>query len=35
MPYFKRGATLGVNCTIIYGNTIGQYAFIGAGTVVT
>jgi UDP-2-acetamido-3-amino-2,3-dideoxy-glucuronate N-acetyltransferase len=30
-----RGATLGANCTIICGNTIGQYAFIGAGSVVT
>ena len=31
----KRGATLGANCTIICGHTIGQYAFIGAGAVVT
>jgi UDP-2-acetamido-3-amino-2,3-dideoxy-glucuronate N-acetyltransferase len=31
----RRGATLGANCTIICGNTIGQYAFIGAGSVVT
>lgn len=31
----KKGATLGANCTIICGNTIGQYAFIGAGAVVT
>ncbi|MET0515386.1 MAG: Gfo/Idh/MocA family oxidoreductase [Nitrospiraceae bacterium] len=31
----RRGATLGANCTIICGNTIGQYAFIGAGAVVT
>lgn len=30
----KKGATLGANCTIICGNTIGKYAFIGAGTVV-
>ena len=30
----KRGATLGANCTIICGNTIGQYVFIGAGAVV-
>ncbi len=30
----KRGATLGANCTIVCGNTIGQYAFIGAGSVV-
>ena len=27
----KRGATLGANCTIISGITIGEYAFIGAG----
>jgi len=31
----KKGATLGANCTIICGITIGQYAFIGAGAVVT
>jgi UDP-2-acetamido-3-amino-2,3-dideoxy-glucuronate N-acetyltransferase len=31
----KKGATLGANCTIVCGNTIGQYAFIGAGAVVT
>lgn len=31
----KRGATLGANCTIICGVTIGRYAFIGAGAVVT
>ena len=31
----KRGATLGANCTIVCGHTIGQYAFIGAGAVVT
>jgi len=30
----KTGATLGANCTIICGIAIGQYAFIGAGTVV-
>jgi UDP-2-acetamido-3-amino-2,3-dideoxy-glucuronate N-acetyltransferase len=30
----KRGATLGANCTIICGITIGQFAFIGAGAVV-
>ncbi|AXK42851.1 acyltransferase [Erythrobacter aureus] len=29
-----RGATLGANCTIICGVTIGAYAFIGAGAVV-
>jgi UDP-2-acetamido-3-amino-2,3-dideoxy-glucuronate N-acetyltransferase len=31
----RRGATLGANCTIVCGITIGQYAFIGAGVVVT
>jgi UDP-2-acetamido-3-amino-2,3-dideoxy-glucuronate N-acetyltransferase len=30
----KRGATLGANCTIICGVTIGQHAFVGAGAVV-
>ena len=32
--YVKRGATLGANCTIICGITIGEYAFVGAGAVV-
>ncbi len=31
----KRGATLGANSTILCGITIGRYAFIGAGAVVT
>lgn len=31
----RHGATLGANCTIVCGHTIGRYAFIGAGTVVT
>ncbi len=31
----KKGATLGANCTIVGGVTIGQYAFVGAGAVVT
>lgn len=31
----KKGATIGANATIICGNTIGEYAFIGAGAVVT
>ena len=31
----KRGATIGANATIICGITIGRYAFIGAGAVVT
>ncbi len=30
----EHGATLGANCTIVCGNTIGRYAFIGAGAVV-
>lgn len=30
-----RGATLGANCTIVCGVTIGEFAFIGAGAVVT
>lgn len=30
----KKGATLGANCTIVCGTTIGHYAFIGAGAVV-
>ena len=31
----KKGATIGANATIICGNTIGAYAMIGAGAVVT
>jgi UDP-2-acetamido-3-amino-2,3-dideoxy-glucuronate N-acetyltransferase len=31
----KRGASLGANSTIVCGTTIGRYAFIGAGAVVT
>jgi UDP-2-acetamido-3-amino-2,3-dideoxy-glucuronate N-acetyltransferase len=31
----KRGATLGANSTVVCGHTIGRYAFIGAGAVVT
>lgn len=31
----KRGASLGANCTIVCGVTINEYAFIGAGAVVT
>lgn len=30
-----RGATLGANCTIVCGLSIGQFAFVGAGAVVT
>ncbi len=31
----KQGATIGANATIVCGNTIGRYAFIGAGAVIT
>lgn len=31
----SRGATIGTNCTVMCGLTIGTYAFIGAGSVVT
>ena len=31
----KKGATIGANATIISGNEIGEYAFVGAGSVVT
>jgi UDP-2-acetamido-3-amino-2,3-dideoxy-glucuronate N-acetyltransferase len=31
----KKGATIGANATIVCGNDIGEYAFIGAGAVVT
>ena len=30
----KQGATLGANCTIVCGVTIGRYAFVGAGAVI-
>lgn len=30
----KKGATLGANCTIVCGTTLGKYSFIGAGAVV-
>ena len=30
----KRGATLGANCTIVCGSTVGEYAFVAAGAVV-
>ncbi|OGQ21947.1 MAG: serine acetyltransferase [Deltaproteobacteria bacterium RBG_16_71_12] len=30
----KQGATLGANCTVVCGVTIGRYAFVGAGAVV-
>lgn len=31
----KRGATIGANATVICGNTLGRYCFVGAGAVVT
>jgi UDP-2-acetamido-3-amino-2,3-dideoxy-glucuronate N-acetyltransferase len=31
----KEGASLGANCTVVCGHTIGKYAFVGAGAVVT
>jgi len=31
----RKGASMGANCTIVCGVTIGRYAFIGAGAVVT
>lgn len=34
-PIIKRGAAIGVNCTILPGVTIGEHALIGAGSVVT
>lgn len=31
----RKGATIGANATIVCGHTLGRYAFIGAGSVVT
>lgn len=31
----KKGASLGANCTVVCGNTVGEYALVGAGSVVT
>jgi len=31
----RKGASIGANATIVCGNEIGEYAFIGAGTVIT
>lgn len=31
----KRGASLGANCTVVCGHTIGAFAFVGAGAVIT
>ena len=32
--FVKKGATLGANCTVLCGLTIGEFAFIGAGALV-
>jgi UDP-2-acetamido-3-amino-2,3-dideoxy-glucuronate N-acetyltransferase len=32
--FVKKGATLGANCTIVCGTTVGAFAFVGAGAVV-
>lgn len=32
--HIKKGATLGANCTIVCGITVGEFAFVGAGAVV-
>lgn len=32
---FRKGATIGANATIVCGITVGRYAFVGAGSVVT
>ena len=32
--WVKKGASLGANCTLVCGVTIGEYAFVGAGAVV-
>lgn len=31
----KKWASLGANCTVVCGNTVGEYSLIGAGSVVT
>lgn len=33
--FFRRGSTIGANSTIVCGITVGRYAFVGAGAVVT
>ncbi len=33
--YVRKGATLGANATIVCGVTIGEYAFVGSGAVIT
>ena len=31
----RRGATLGANATVVCGHTVGEFAFVGAGAVIT
>ena len=33
--YVREGASIGANATIVCGNTLGKYCFVGSGTVVT
>jgi len=33
--FVRRGASIGANATIVCGNEIGEFAFIGAGAVIT
>ena len=33
--YIRKGASIGANATVVCGNEIGEYSFIGAGTVIT
>jgi len=35
VTHVKKGASIGANATIVCGNIIGEYAFVGAGSVVT
>lgn len=35
LTFVKRGASVGANATIVCGTTLGEYCFIGAGSVVT
>ena len=32
--HIRKGASLGANCTIVCGVTVGEYAFVGAGAVI-
>ncbi len=33
--YIKKGASIGANVTVVCGNTVGKYAMVGSGSVVT